>query len=110
MIIRKSNKIPVRQDGAEGIPPALGVENCSAGSHPRAPRLPTSTGGSRGNNALNVREHRPVGAKFRHMLPENLSDQIADGSGRIFTQIEVNGRVGLFEFFAFHAQPDSQGR
>ena len=44
------------------------------------------------------------------MLPENLSDQIADGAGRIFTQIEVNGRVGLFEFFAFHAQPDSQGR
>lgn len=103
-----AHEIPVRQDGAE-TPPALGVENCS-GSHPRAPRLPTSTGGSRGNLTLNVREHRPVGAKSRHMLPENLSDQIADGAGRIFTQIEVNGRVGLFEFFAFHAQPDSQGR
>ncbi len=108
MIIRKSCKIPAR-DGATGIPPAGRVETCSRVAL-RAPRLPTSTGGSRGNLTLNVREHRPVGAKSRHMLPENLSDQIADGSGRIFTQIEVNGRVGLFEFFAFHAQPDSQGR
>lgn len=102
MIIRKSNKIPVRQDGAE-TPPALGVETCSAGSHPRAPRLPTSTGGSRGNHTLNVREHRPVGAKLSDELREYLADQPR------LVLIGENGTARPFFFLPFHNQEMARG-
>lgn len=103
MIIRKSNKIPVRQDGAGGTPPALGVENSSAGSHPRAPRLPTSTGGSRGNLNNSIGRHGPVGSKLSDELREYLADQPR------LVLIGVNGTAHPFFFLPFHNQEIARG-
>ena len=44
MIIRKSNPIPVEPDGAEGIPPALGVETCSGRTTSAPAALPLGSG------------------------------------------------------------------
>lgn len=75
MIIRKSNKIPARDD-ATGIPPPAGrVENSSAGSHPRAPRLPTSTGGSRGNSNHALGGHRLIASEAQHDFAHDLANK-----------------------------------
>lgn len=71
MIIRKSNKIPVRQDGAEA-PPALGVEKRSrvalrAGAG--------SSTGSAPNNHPSISDHSPVSTKVEDSVCNDAADQ-----------------------------------
>lgn len=105
MIIRKSNKIPVRQDGAE-TPPALGVENSSAGSSAPA-AIPPGSG-------------RKLHQRARHdrlIAPEAQNHGLHDFADQSGTVVLIGvARHGLgtivrpFKFFRpfNHHQPDSQ--
>lgn len=93
MIIRKSNKIPVRQDGAE-TPHALGVENSSrvalrAGAG--------SSTGSAPNYHPSISDHSLVSTKVEHSICNDAADQ----SGTV-VMIGVGGGVSL-PFLFVHA-------
>lgn len=72
MIIRKSNKIPARDDATD-IPPAGRVENCSAGSYPRAGA--GSSTGSAPNSHPSISDHSPVSTKVEDSVCNDAADQ-----------------------------------
>jgi hypothetical protein len=96
------NQIPAR-DGAEGIPPALGVETCSAGSSSTPAALPLGSGRKPHKIA---RHNRLIAAETYHDFSDDLPDQPG-----VIALVGVNGAVEAFQFIdfrSFHGAASSQ--